>query len=171
MQKLTIFGATGGTGQQLVRQSLDVGHQVTALVRDATRLPIQHERLRVTIGTIEDGSAPLQHVSRLAFVSAIGVGDAYADAPLSSRIVIKVLLRDIYADKAIGEDLIRKSGLEWTIVQPARLTDRPLTGRYQAGEHLKQRGMPKISRADLAHFLLNQVDDRTYVRKTVRLGY
>lgn len=209
MRKLTIFGATGGTGQQLVTQALDSGHQVTALVRDSARLPIQHERLRVTIGTIEDGSAALQQslkgqdvaisalgrgqflksdhliqrsvpailaamttvgIGRLVFVSGIGVGDAYADAPVFSRIVIKVLLRDIYADKAIGEDLIRKTGLEWTIVQPARLTDGALTGRYQAGEHLKQRGMPKISRADLAHFLLNQVDDRTYVRKTVRLA-
>lgn len=210
MRKLTIFGATGGTGQQLVRQALDLGHQVTALVRNPARLPIQHERLRVTVGTIAENSAPLEQslkgqdvaisalgrgqflksdhliqrsvpailaamatvgMSRLAFVSAIGVGDAYSDAPFQARIMIKVLLRDIYADKAIGEDLIRKSGLEWTIVQPARLTDGPLTRRYQAGEHLKQRGMPSISRADLAHFLLNQVDDRSYVRKTVRLGY
>jgi putative NADH-flavin reductase len=183
---------------------------VTALVRDPTRLPIQHERLRVTIGTIEDDSAPLQQslkgqdvvisalgrgqslksdhliqravppllaamtaagVGRLVFTSGIGVGDAYADAPLFSRIVIKVLLRNIYADKAIGEDLVRMCGLEWTIVQAAQLTNGPLTRRYEAGEDLKQHGMPTVSRADLAHFLLNQVDDRTYVRKTVRLGY
>ena len=110
-------------------------------------------------------------VRRLVFASGIGVGDAYADAPLFSRIVIKVLLRDIYADKAIGEDLVRMCGLEWTIVQAAQLTNGPLTRRYQAGEDLKQHGMPTVSRADLAHFLLNQVDDRTYVRKTVRLGY
>jgi putative NADH-flavin reductase len=210
MQKLTILGATGATGQHVVRQALERGHQVTALVRDPTRLPIQHERLRVTIGTIEDNSAPLQQslkgqdvvisalgrgrslksdhliqhavppllaamtaagVGRLVFTSGIGVGDAYAEAPLFSRIVIKVLLRDIYADKAIGEDLVRMCGLEWTIVQAAQLTNGPLTRRYRAGEDLKQHGMPTVSRADLAHFLLNQVDDRTYVRKTVRLGY
>ena len=60
MQKLTILGATGATGQHVVRQALERGHQVTALVRDPTRLPIQHERLRVTIGTIADDSAPLR---------------------------------------------------------------------------------------------------------------
>ena len=103
--------------------------------------------------------------------SGIGVGDSYADAPLFSRIVIKVLLRDIYADKAIGEHLVRMSDLEWTIIQPAQLTNGPLTRRYRAGEDLKQHGMPTVSRADLADFLLTQVDDRTYVRKTVRLGY
>src|SRR4029078_4882743 len=210
MQKLRIFGATGATGQHVVRQALERGHQVTALVRDPTRLPIQHERLRVTIGTIADDSAPLRQsmdgqdvvisvlgrgpslksdhmiqravppllavmaasgARRLVFTSGIGVGDSYADAPLFSRMVIKVLLRDIYADKAIGEGLIRVSDREWTIIQPAQLTNGPLTRRYRAGEDLKQHGMPTVSRADLADFLLTQVDDRTYVRKTVLFGY
>ncbi|WP_433444718.1 NAD(P)-dependent oxidoreductase [Nonomuraea sp. CA-141351] len=39
--RLAIFGATGGTGQQLVRQALDLGHEVTAVVRDASRLPAE----------------------------------------------------------------------------------------------------------------------------------
>jgi putative NADH-flavin reductase len=210
MQKLLIFGATGATGQRLVAQALEQGHRVTAFVRDPARLPIRHERLCVSAGTIDGNSAPLQQslkgqdvvisalgrgqslksehliersvppilaamaavgVSRLIFTSGIGVGDAYADAPLDSRIMINLLLSDIYADKKIGEDLIRKSGLEWTIVQAARLTNGPLTGQYQAGEHLKQRPLARISRADLAHFILNQVDDQTYVRSTVRLAY
>jgi len=110
-------------------------------------------------------------VPRLIFTSAIGVGAAFQDAPLFSKLLIRLLLRDIYADKAVGEDLIRRSEVEWTIVQPAQLTDGPLTRKYQVAEDLKLRGMPKISRADAVHFLLSQLDDTTYVRKVVRIGY
>jgi len=110
-------------------------------------------------------------VDRLIFTSAIGVGEAYTEAPLFSKILIRVLLKDIYADKLIGEKLIRNSELDWTIVQPAGLTNGPLTRRYRVGEHLRHRMFATVSRADLAHFLLSQLDDRTYVRRIVQLGY
>ncbi|WP_461030887.1 NAD(P)H-binding protein, partial [Streptomyces sparsus] len=38
--RITVFGATGGTGRQLVRQALDAGHEVTAVVRDPARLGV-----------------------------------------------------------------------------------------------------------------------------------
>ena len=110
-------------------------------------------------------------VRRLIFTSAIGVGAAYAEAPLFSRLLIRFLLKDLYADKVIAEDLIRRSDLDWTIVQPAQLTNGPLTRRYRSGEHLRQTGMPKIAKADVADFLLKQLDDRTGVRKIIRLAY
>ena len=110
-------------------------------------------------------------VGRLIFTSAIGVGAAYAEAPLLSKLVARVLLRDIYPDKLIGENLVRNSDLEWTIVQPAGLTNGRLTRRYRAAEHLRHRMVATISRADLAHFLLSQVDDRTYVRRIAQLEY
>jgi putative NADH-flavin reductase len=110
-------------------------------------------------------------VGRLIFTSAIGVGDAYSEAPVLSKLVIRVLLKDIYPDKLIGEHLVRNSGLEWTIVQPAGLTNGPLTRRYRAAEHLRHRMVATISRADLAHFLLSQLDDRTYVRRIAQLEY
>jgi putative NADH-flavin reductase len=110
-------------------------------------------------------------VRRLIFTSAIGVGDAIREAPFFSRMMTRFLLKDLYVDKAIGEDLIRRSDVDWTIVQPAQLTNGPLTRRYRAGEALKFRGMPRISRADVAHFLLSQLDDTSYIRKVARLGY
>ena len=110
-------------------------------------------------------------VRRLIFTSAIGVGAAYADAPLFSRLVIRVLLRDLYADKVIGEDLIVRSDLDWTIVQPAQLTNGPLSGSYRVGEQLRPSGIPTISRADVAHFILNELHTPGYVRKFARLAY
>jgi putative NADH-flavin reductase len=109
-------------------------------------------------------------VRRLIFTSAIGVGATIRDAPLFSRIMIRLLLSDIYADKAAGEELIRRSDLDWTIVQPAQLTNGPLTRTYRAGERLDLRGIPKIARADAAHFILRQLDDTAYVGKVALIA-
>jgi putative NADH-flavin reductase len=107
---------------------------------------------------------------RLIFTSALGVGDTFKDSPLLPKIFFKTLLRDIYADKLVGDDLIRRSGLDWTIVQPAVLTDGPLTCRYRSAEHLALVGMPAISRADTAHFILASVNDQTTFGKTLILA-
>ena len=50
--KLTVFGATGGTGQQVVKAALDQGHTVTAFVRDPSRLSIQDPQLEILIGDV-----------------------------------------------------------------------------------------------------------------------
>lgn len=110
-------------------------------------------------------------VRRLIFTSAIGVGDTIRDAPLFSRMMIRFVLNDIYADKIAGEKHILRSDLDWTLVQPAQLTDGPLTRTYRAGEHLAMRGMPKISRADTAHFIISQLDATAFVRKVVLIAY
>jgi putative NADH-flavin reductase len=52
--KLTIFGATGGTGRELVRQALEAGHEVTAYVRAPSKLPFTHERLTVVQGQMSE---------------------------------------------------------------------------------------------------------------------
>jgi putative NADH-flavin reductase len=109
-------------------------------------------------------------VGRLVFTSALGVGESFTDAPLLPKIFFKTLLRGIYADKLVGDRLIRGSELDWTIVQPALLTDGPLTRRYRAGEHLAMTGMPAISRADAAHFILDRINDPSTFRKTLILA-
>jgi putative NADH-flavin reductase len=106
-------------------------------------------------------------VRRLIFTSAIGVGDSAKDTPLAAKLFSRILLRDIYADKLIGDDMIRRSGLDWTIVQPTKLTDGPLTGTYRSGERLPLRGLPSISRADTARFLLTLLADRASIGKTL----
>lgn len=110
-------------------------------------------------------------VRRLIFMSALGVAETVQGVPLLARLFHGLLLRSLFADKAAGEALIRRSELEWTIVHPAGLTNGPLTGTYRAGERLALRGFPTISRADTAHFLLSQLDDRSYIGKVVALAY
>jgi putative NADH-flavin reductase len=207
--RILVVGATGGTGREVVLQALAAGHDVTALARTATRLPIEHPKLRavdsalpqdaavlsnamagqdVVISALGRGKSFASHqlieqsvpalltamrahgVRRLIFTSAIGVGDAVRNIPFLPALFARTLLRGIYADKVIGERMVRESGLEWTIAQPAGLTNGPRTGRYQAAERLTLSGVPKIARADVAHFLLAQVEDRTNVGRTLVLA-
>jgi putative NADH-flavin reductase len=106
-------------------------------------------------------------VRRLIFMSAFGVGDTYADLPLGPKIFVRTLLREVYRDKEAGEATLRASDLDWTVVYPAGLANRPATGRYRVGEHLLLRGFPMIPRADVAAFLLSQIEDTTYLRRGV----
>ena len=106
-------------------------------------------------------------VRRLIFMSSFGVGATRRDVPLLARVMIRVLLRDLYDDKEAGEEVLHRSSLDWTVIYPTSLTNGPRTGRYRAGERLTLRGFPRISRADVAAFLLSQIEDATYVRKGV----
>jgi len=110
-------------------------------------------------------------VRRLVFTSAYGVGVTRRDLPLMPRILIGMLLRDIYADKEAGESDLLRSALDWTIAYPATLTNGPRKGQYRVGERLALSGLPTLSRADLADFLLAQARDRSHVRKGVLVAY
>jgi uncharacterized protein YbjT (DUF2867 family) len=106
-------------------------------------------------------------VRRLVFTSAFGVGATWQDTPLVPRLFVKTLLRDVYADKAAGEQVIRNSGLDWTIVYPTGLTNGPRTEAIREGERLNLSGFPRVSRADVAAALLRQLDDRSFVGKGI----
>ena len=67
----------------------------------------------------------------------------------------KAALRKQYEDLAIMEDIVRESGLDWTIVRPPRLTNKPLTGRYRTAHNQSLRGGMSISRADVAQLMLH----------------
>ena len=123
---------------------------------------LMQRTLPVLIHAMEAGS-----VRRLIFLSSFGVGATAQAVPPLSRIFIALFLRAIYADKAAGEEILRRSSLDWTVAHPVMLTNGPRTGRYRAGEDLLLRGFPRISRADVASFLLDQIEDVRYLRKAV----
>jgi putative NADH-flavin reductase len=110
-------------------------------------------------------------VRRLILLSAFGVGESRYDAPWIPRIMYRALLGDIFRDKLAGEKRVRQSSLDWTFIYPVILTNGPLTGRYRAGERLTLRGIPRISRADVARFILTEAENGGFVRKVVALSY
>jgi putative NADH-flavin reductase len=83
--RITVFGATGGTGRHLVRQALDAGHTVTAVVRDPARLPIQAAGLAVRTADVFDPVALEATVAGAdRVVSALGAKPT-AKTPVRAR--------------------------------------------------------------------------------------
>jgi putative NADH-flavin reductase len=84
-------------------------------------------------------------------------GEGFVTRHLTTPL-LRAALRDVYADLALMEDVMRDSGLDWTVVRPPRLTDGPLTGAYRTADgHNLRRGL-LVSRADVAHLMLASLD-------------
>ena len=85
--------------------------------------------------------------------------------------LIKAALRKHFADLAMMEDVLRDSGLDWTVVRPPRLTDGPVTGAYRTayGQNLL-RGL-LISRADVAHFMLRALRQPETCKRVVGIAH
>lgn len=208
--KLTIFGSTGGTGQQLVTQACKQGHEVTAFVRNPGKFDKKHERIQVVKGDVEDfdsvkqtikgqdavlcalGLPPMNKnrlrangaknilrameetgVKRFVCQSALGVGDSREILPFQYKyFIVPLMLRNVYADHELQEKYIKKSKLDWVIIRPAVLTNTKHTGIYQHGFTASERTIAlKISRADVADFMLKQITDDTYLHKTPSISY
>ncbi len=106
-------------------------------------------------------------VKRLVCVTGIGAGDSRdAGGFLYSVVVLPLLLKRVYDDKDVQEQIIRKSTLDWVIVRPGLLARGPRTGSYRVLTNPDEWRMGKISRADVADFLVRQIDDDTYLGKT-----
>jgi putative NADH-flavin reductase len=77
----------------------------------------------------------------------------------------RIFFPSVVKDAGAMEQIIAQSPLDWTILRPPQLTDKPLTGKYrvQTG-HLPRFGF-NISRADVAHFFLKAVADPATIRK------
>jgi uncharacterized protein YbjT (DUF2867 family) len=108
-------------------------------------------------------------VRRLIAVSSFGVGDSRRDAKLIERAFFSLALRGAYADKDLQERAVRESGLDYTIIRPARLTMGAGTGRYTA--RVGPGSVPSpVARADVARFILDALRARQYVGQTVSIG-
>jgi putative NADH-flavin reductase len=104
---------------------------------------------------------------RLIVSIGAGVRDAQDTPPPADRIMgvfVKTLSANVYEDMLRVNNQVRASALSWTIVRVPRLVDGPYTGKVRAGFVGKGVGM-SISRADLAGFMLHQLDDATYLRQ------
>ncbi len=208
-RNLLVFGATGGTGLQLVTQALARGHRVTAFVRDPARLdPARldpgQDRLTVQVGDVLDldavraaipghdavlsciGAPPSSKagirgrgtavilaamadtgVRRLVSQSTHGIGASAASLPWVMRwLVVPLYLSRVFADHQVQEAHIQASDLDWTIVKPPHLTDGPRSNQpLDATLDPAADIVMKVSRADVAAFMLDQVDDRRYLRQ------
>lgn len=84
--------------------------------------------------------------------------------------ILRRIIRKEVEDHEVKEELIRKGLNNYTIVRPVRLTNEAFSGKFQHGTAITSgEFLPSIPRADVAHFMLQQATDKTYVNQAVRL--
>jgi putative NADH-flavin reductase len=109
---------------------------------------------------------------KLIAVTGIGAGDSKGHGGFFyDRVTNPLFLGTIYADKDRQEAIIKASDVEWLIVRPGFLTSGPRTGKYRAIENLSGVIAGKISRADVADFMLKQLATPSYFGRTPLLTY
>lgn len=211
--KLTIFGATGGTGKQLIKQALAAGNQVVAFARNPSKIDVTHEHLTIVQGQLTDTAAieravrasdavisvlgsnprkakkrkPLTQgmrnilaamqvtgVRRLIIASTPSASDPKDMPDFKFKLlagVLKFLKRPAYEEVVGVARLVRESDTDWTILRVSTLNNNPGSGKIRAGYLGGVQAGTNISRADLAAFMLAQVQDRTYLHQAPVLSY
>ncbi|MFG1790237.1 NAD(P)-dependent oxidoreductase [Nocardia sp. NPDC049149] len=106
-------------------------------------------------------------VKRLIVQTTLGVGDSKPNLNFVWKyLMFGMLLRAAYADHELQEVYVQASDLDWTIVRPSAFTDGPRTRAFRRGFPGDEKGLSlKISRADIADFMLEQLNDTTYLHK------
>ena len=102
-------------------------------------------------------------------VTGFGAGDSRGRGGILYNAVFCLFVGRIYADKDVQERIIRRSRLDWTIVRPTILTNGPRTGAYRVLVDPRDWSSGFISRADVADFLVKQIDDLSLLRQTPAL--
>ena len=110
-------------------------------------------------------------VKRLISVTGFGAGDSRTSINCLQRVPFQILFGRAYDDKGVQESLIKDSSLNWTIVRPGVLTGGRRTGSFNVLDQPSQWRNGLISRADVAEFLVRQIEDPTYVRKAPVIVY
>ncbi len=106
-------------------------------------------------------------VQRLVAVTGLGAGDSRGHGGLFyDAIAFPLILQRVYDDKDVQEQMIRRSGLDWTIARPGMLTSGPATGRVRALTDPKDWRAGAVSRADVADFLVREAFERRFVGQT-----
>jgi putative NADH-flavin reductase len=112
------------------------------------------------------------NVERLIYMSFVGVKESRHTAGFIIKYIAPRLLSTEIAGHEAREKIIKESKLNWTIVRPSTLTNGKHTGRFRGGEDVTSGGIAvTISRADVADFMLRQLTDKTYLRKTPSVMY
>lgn len=147
-------------GQDAVICALGSGKKLTGTVRS--------EGTRTIIQAMEQTG-----IRRLICQSTLGTGNSWENLNFYWKyIMFGLILRQVFVDHQRQEQLVQQSHLDWTIVRAGAFVDGQRTGQYRHGfaEDDKTSRL-KISRADVADFLLRQLTDNTYLGKTPGLSY
>ena len=146
------------TGVDVVTQSLGVPAGPEIILKP-TRFFSKATQVLVT--AMEEAQ-----VKRLICVTGFGAGNSRGRGGCLYNAAFHLLLGRVYDDKDVQERIVRRSKLDWVIVRPVILTNGPKTSAYRALVDPRGWTCGFISRADVADFLVKQIDDNAFLHKT-----
>lgn len=160
----------------------DVAHEnaVRAAIKDhdavlctlGAKTPFKND-LSIVKGIKNIASAmALNHVDRLLYLSFLAVREHRKELGFVVHRLMPVILKKVIEDHEAKEKIITGSNLKWTIVRAPKLTNEVPAGIYRHGEHILAKSLlPKISRADLAAFMLSELGKNQYICQKPRVIY
>ena len=115
-------------------------------------------------------------VSRFICQTSLGYGDSKAVLDFTPfvfrKIIVPYLLKKTFEDHFLQEINIKKSKFNWTIVRPGNLTNKKHTGNYKSGFDYNDSTLKvKISRADVADFLIKSISNPNSYNKVIGISY
>jgi putative NADH-flavin reductase len=153
--------------------------QTVVAGQDAVLSALGHKRFFVKTTILSRGTRNIieamqkNNVARFICITSLGINESRFKLGLYYTLfVIPFIVFFYFLDKSRQEKIIMSSGLNWTIVRPGQLTNGKKRGVYKHGLHTGHYIITKtISRADVADFMLSQLNDTTYLHKAVGVTY
>jgi putative NADH-flavin reductase len=156
---LDVAAAMPGHDAALVTLGADNRRAPTSLYSDAIANVIRAMRL--------------SGARRLVALSNFGVLGETSGHPLTATLatLVRFAIRHTLVDHRKALELLHSSPVDWTAVRPMALNHGPRTGNYRVARKGLPSGGMRISRADVADFMIRQLDDKDHVRGTPALAY
>ena len=151
LKQQDVEAALAGVDAVIVTLGVSVGalFKPVRLFSDATRVLI--------------AAMKAKGVNRLICITGFGAGDSQASIAPLQRIPYRIVFGRSFDDKSLQEKLIKESGLDWTIARPGMLSNGSRTGLYKVLREPSEWRNGFISRADVADFLVKQIEGRAFV--------
>jgi len=128
--------------------------------------PVREVTLLSTATRALIAAMKVEDVSRLVCITGIGAGDSAGHGGfLFDNLIFPLLLKNVYKDKNRQEAIVRDSGLDWVIVRPSVLNDKPGRGSVRALTDISDFHGGSISRQDVATFVLDQLRTDAWLRR------
>jgi uncharacterized protein YbjT (DUF2867 family) len=122
--------------------------------------------LSTTTRALVDAMAQ-QNVRRLICITGLGAGDSRGHGGLFfDKVFMPLFLRKVYQDKDRQEEIVRGSSLDWVLVRPVVLNDKPSRGKVEALTDLSKVHGGTVARGDVAMFVVDQLTDNRWLRQT-----
>lgn len=202
---IIIFGASGKTGKIVVENALQQKYNVTAFVRDSSKLSISDENLTIIEGDAANQEAVAKaiegqnivisclgannglgkttvlhemtinivagmkahHVQQIIYVASAGIDKEIPG--LSGKLMMK-MLGNVLKDHRNAVQIIKENIPHYTIVRPLGLNDQPFTGSYrETATGIPEKGR-RISRADVADFIIRAITDSAYKNQSISIA-